>query len=537
MNSEDTRNEYEAKKKNSENENGRSAERSESESQDSYIRTSGVEKAAKEFKIEDFIPDFLNALKRLYMVPIILSIVFALLLLLYVRATFDPQYKASATLTVSVANASPQSSPTYSVSLAKQLSATFPYIFSSDALSNMIKQDLGTNSVGGTIYASAIGETNLFTIDVTARDPQTAYNVLISAINNCTKVADFVVGDTVTTIISEPEIPLSPANTFSYKSIIVYGALIGAAIGLILVAISTRIKTTIKDSEDVKSILNIKSLGSIQNIGRRGRGEGVLIEVAAPNTPKDFSDSVRLLRSRVDRACSEKDYKVILISSSMPGEGKTTVASNLAMSFALSGKKTVLLDCDIRKPSSFNAMTNGVENGIVEYLSGNASMEDIVCEAADNLLLINAKKPSDDAAEMLGTDRMKQLLDELKEIADYIIIDSPPASVIADAVVLGDLADCIVFVVRQGYTKKYRVLDGITHLSTCKAELLGYVMNTAGSAGSGYGAYGRYGRYGKYGKYGKYGRYGRYGSYGNYGRYGSYSRYGSYGSYGQNGKK
>lgn len=534
MNNEDKK--YE---KNGDSVSRHSESRPEREEQDSYLRSSSSEKAAKEFSLETFIPDFLNALKRMYMIPIVLSLIVALVLLLYMRATFDPKYNASATLTVSVLNASSQSSPTYSVSLAKQLSATFPYIFSSDALSNMIKQDLGTNAIGGEINASAVGETNLFMVDVTAKDPQTAYNVLRSAINNCQKVADFVIGDTAMTIISEPEIPLSPINVISYKNVIVYGALIGAVIGLMIVAFSTRIKTTVKDSEDIKSILNIKSLGSIQNIGRKRRGDGVNIEVALPDVPKDFADSMRLLRSRVERACTEKGYRVILISSAMPGEGKTTVASNLAMSLAMSGKRTVLLDCDIRKPSSLNAMTSQNEAGIVEYLNNTASLEDVLCEAADNLYVINAKKPSDDAAEMLGSDRMKQLIDELLETADYIIIDSPPASVIADAVVLGDLADCIVFVVRQGYTKKYRVLDGISHLSTCNAEFLGYVMNTASSSGSGYGygAYGRYGRYGKYGKYGKYGRYGSYGSYGRYGRYGQYGRYGSYGGYGGYGKK
>ena len=285
------------------------------------------------------------------------------------RTVYNPIYQASATFTVNVTNANSKSSATYSINLAKQLSNTFPYIFESDVLNNLIQQDLGISEIPATITADPVGETNLFTMNVYSRTPQMSYNVLKSAIDNYPKVADLVVGNTTLTLISESGIPEKPIYDVSYKTELAKGVLVGCAAALVIIVISTLSKNTVKSADDLKSMLNLRSIGAVPYIGRKRRGEGSVIEITDENASKSFCDSIRLVRSRTERICAENGYRVILVASSMPGEGKTTVATNLAMSLAISGKRTALLDCDIRKPSTLGDLTNQKQSGIAAAAS------------------------------------------------------------------------------------------------------------------------------------------------------------------------
>ena len=496
----------------------------------------------------DFLQELLAVFKRLYVLPVILCILCSAVFCIKARADFNPIYQATATFAVNVSNYNSRNSATYSVSLAKQLSETFPYIFSSDVLNNLIRQDLDLETIPATITAEPVGETNLFIIKVYSRTPQMSYQVLRSAIENYPRVADFVIGNTTLTLISDNGIPRKPINTILYTKEIMKGVLLGLLLSLAVMVVATFTKATVRDSDDLKSMLNLRCLGNVPYLSRKKRAEKNMIEISSPDVSKNFADSIRLIRSRTLRACEELGYGTILVASSMPGEGKTTVAANLAMSMAMAGKKVALLDCDIRKPSDLGDLATQKEAGLAEYLNGLVALDDIINEPAENLIVINGRTPSDEAAELLGTARMKELISELKQRVDIIVMDSPPASVIADAIVLSNVADCVLYVIRMEYTRKSRILDGLNHLANGGAAFLGYVLNSSDSSGGyGYGAYGkyshygrysRYGRYGSYSKYGKYGRYSRYGRYGSYsryagggsryGRYGSYSRYGSY---------
>ena len=161
--------------------------------------------------------------------------------------------------------------------------------------------------------------------------------------------------------------------------------------------------------------------------------------------------------------------------------------------------------------------------------------------------------------EMLRTKRFAELMARLREMADYVIVDTPPSSILADVQAIANYSDAIVYIICQDYTTKNALNAGINNLASTGKRFIGYVLNNAGTSATGqsyaknskhsaYGSYGSYGRYGTYGgrsKYGKYGRrgknskqgsYGTYGTYGGYGKYGkyggSYGKYGSYGAYG-----
>ena len=344
------------------------------------------------------------------------------------------------------------------------------------------------------------------------------YKVLVSAIDKYPQVANYVVGNTELTLISPPAVPSAPYNSLSYASCIKKGAALGILLGIAVAVIAAATRKTVRSTAELKSILNLRCIGTLpyERVNRRLRNKDS-VSLRDDDVTKNFGDSIKLIRSRIQKSAEEHGDKVILFASSVPGEGKTTVALNTAVALAQEGKCTVLIDCDVRKPATIGDFRGLKPAGLVEYLNGTAELADIISQPVDNLFVINGNTTADNAAELFRTDKMAELINALREVAELIILDSPPCAILADAQVLAGYSDCAVYVVCREYTRKSSLVNGIGNLSHTGIRFIGYVLNNAQSSASGLN-YGRYSRYGRYSD--RYGRYGRYGKYGKYGRYG-----------------
>ena len=207
------------------------------------------------------------------------------------------------------------------------------------------------------------------------------------------------------------------------------------------------------------------------------------------------------------------------MTSAVPEEGKTTVAVNLALALAQKNHRVVLIDGDLRNPSVLQALNlPKKKDGIVQVLRGQANLEDVLMEYRETgLKLLPGSGKISNPASLIRSEEMKNLMETLKEQSDFLIIDTPPSSVLSDAAMYEALVDGAVMVVRQDFASAQQVQRGMETLADADIPVIGYVLNYMEEGAMGYG----YSSYGKYG-YGKYG-YRRYG-YG-YGKYG-YSRYG-----------
>lgn len=476
----------------------------------------------KVLSLSELLLENMRTLKRFYYLPIVFSLICAVGLCFYSKFTFNPVYCASATFTVEVTNVSSLSNSPYSIAAARQLSLSFSHILTSGALSNLIAHDLELTELPATITAETEGETNLLTMSVFSSMPHMSYDILQSAMENYPKVADFVVGNTSLTLLSDSGIPTDPINAISYKDEAIKGALLGCCLSMVLIITLTLTKKTVRDIGDIKSMLNLRCIGTIPFVEMKKRSNHThrMLLSVNENASKAFEDSMRLIRSRVQKTCDENDYRVILVTGSISDEGKTTVATNVAMLLALNGRKVALLDCDIRKRSSEYVPSLRNEFGIVEYLSGFAPLSKIadtpIDNLIDNLMFIKGKAFFDDTTDPFSAEKMNRLLEQLLEEVDFVILDSPPAAIMADAVILANFADCILYVIRQGVTHKSRIVDGITNLCRSNTAFLGYVLNGSKESNNGYG-YGNYSRYGKYsGKSGRREMRGRYDGYRGY---------------------
>lgn len=223
---------------------------------------------------------------------------------------------------------------------------------------------------------------------------------------------------------------------------------------------------------------------------------------------KDYriKEAFKTLRSNIE--FSGSDIRVIAITSCTPNEGKSSVAMEVAKSFAEAGSRTILIDADMRKSVLVGRYRTGaVRKGLSQSLIGRTVLEDAICETnVDNLYMIFAGPVPPNPSELLGDNLFEQMLQKLRENYDYIIIDTPPLGSVIDAAVVAKRCDGTVIVVENN-TVSYRFVQKVKEqLDKTESRILGVVLNKVNLNSKGY--YGHYGRY--YGKY-----YGQY--YGNYG--------------------
>lgn len=246
------------------------------------------------------------------------------------------------------------------------------------------------------------------------------------------------------------------------------------------------------------------------------------IEISSGLQKLDFlsNEAINTLRGNIQM--SGLNIQTIALTSCNAGEGKSSLSFRLAESLSKLNKKVVYLDCDIRN-SKFKRRYSVTEKtaGLSDYLCGHAGILDIVYKSdVKDLFVIFAGSHAPNPSELLSSNLFSVLLNNLKSLYDYVIVDTPPVNVVVDATLIAPQCDAAILVAENSVTDKRDLTKAKQQLEHANAKILGVVLNRVPRGIKGYGKYYRYGRYGRYGKYG-YGKYGKYGKYG-YGKYGKY---------------
>ena len=290
----------------------------------------------------------------------------------------------------------------------------------------------------------------------------------------------------------ENSVQVSPKRSLNYTIAI----LLGLLIPIIIIIVVDFFNDKILDRNDVESTTKIPILGSI------GHNNKNLDFVVFQKPKSSIAESFRTLRTNLQYLHVDEKLKthVISITSTVSGEGKTFCALNLASIFALSGKKTVILGLDLRKPKLHKDF--GIDNsiGVSTYLIGNDVIDNIIVSTAqENLSIVPSGPIPPNPAELLESERMHNLMEELKLRYDIIIIDTPPVAIVTDALLISKYTDTNIFVIRQNYSNK-SVLKFVNNLyKEHDYKSLGILINDV-KVPSYYGN--RYGYGYKYGSYG-----------------------------------
>jgi capsular exopolysaccharide synthesis family protein len=234
-------------------------------------------------------------------------------------------------------------------------------------------------------------------------------------------------------------------------------------------------------------------------MGEVGHSDEQEVLIISGSDRKFISEQFRIIRANLQYILPKKDKSTILVSSSMSGEGKSFIATNIAGVMAISGKKTVIMEFDIRKPKILKGL--GIERknhkGITNYLMGKAAIEDIILpiERMSNLYVIGCGPIPPNPAELILDAKLEELFREVKERFDVVVLDTAPVGLVSDAIELGKYADASIYIVRHNYTFKKQVQLVEELYSGKKLPHLSIVINDV-KAKLGYGKYYGYVSYG-----------------------------------------
>ena len=230
---------------------------------------------------------------------------------------------------------------------------------------------------------------------------------------------------------------------------------------------------------------------------RRSRQQkGMLCE----NLSFAAAESYKLLRTNLLFSLPDKNCRILGVTSSVRGEGKSTTSVNLAFTFAQTGKRVLLIDADMRLPSIATKLDISGTPGLSNLLAGLNSERSCMrkSENFDNWFILPAGDIPPNPSELLGSERMHAMLDRYSELFDYIIIDLPPVNIVVDALVISKWTDGLIVVVRQNYSDRRSLDSCMYQMQKLDAKMLGFVMTDANITASSYKHYGKYGgkRYG-----------------------------------------
>ncbi|KIL40137.1 capsular biosynthesis protein [Gordoniibacillus kamchatkensis] len=196
------------------------------------------------------------------------------------------------------------------------------------------------------------------------------------------------------------------------------------------------------------------------------------------NTKSPISEAYRILRTNIEFSNVDRNLKCIMFASSQFGEGKSTTASNLAVTYAQTNRKVLLIDCDMRRPSQHHIFMLSNRYGLSSYLSHQVDLDEIIVDSTiPNLSVIVAGPIPPNPSELLASKRMSAMLEQLREQFDMIIIDTPPIMAVADAQIAATLCDGVLLVMDSGRVKREIAMKSKQKLEHVKARILGVVLN------------------------------------------------------------
>jgi capsular exopolysaccharide synthesis family protein len=308
-----------------------------------------------------------------------------------------------------------------------------------------------------------------------------------------------------------PKSPIAPRRLRAIMIALFLSLTAGVGIAVLL----ERLDNTIKSVEDVNRYTQLPALGIIPAAGerqrllgprkrRRARAAGRLVEVGtlpliALDGRSSAAEAYRVLRTSVLLSAAGKPPKSILITSSQPGEGKTTTTINTAISLAQLGASVLIIDCDMRKPTAHKVLNVDHARGLSTYLSRDIGVEDLIHRVQiANLSILPCGPLPPNPAELISSDKMKELMQMMGERYDHILIDSPPLINVTDPVILSTIVDGVILVVHGGKSTRDIVRRARQELCAVGAKIFGVVLNNVDLRREGYDDYYYYRHYSDY---------------------------------------
>lgn len=467
--------------------------------------------------------DFRRVLKALLKKSWLIMLVAILLAGAIFCATFffiTPQYESSAMFYVnnnslSIGDASVNVS-TGDISASKALVESYIVILMTRSSLNDVIDYAGVDrsyeELRGMITASAVNSTEIFEVVVTSSDPAEAEKIANAIAYILPNRISNIIEGTSAKVVDSAILPSKPCSP-NYVTNTALGFIIGLFLCASIVALREIFDITIRTEEDITQncphpVLTAvpdmasPSKGDFYGYGSRNKAGALLKQPTLIGGDISFaaSEAYKLLRTKLQFSfAGENDCRVIGVSSALSGEGKSLSTINLAYTMSQLGKKVLLIDCDMRRPSLAAKLSINKYPGLSNYLSGLSDFDDLIqpCGIKNDenaFVVVTAGRNPPNPMELLSSERMSQLLTGLRKQYDYVILDLPPVGEVSDALAIAKQTDGMLLVVRQNYCNRLAVSTTVKQFAFVGAKILGVIYNAASAHN---GVYGK-----KYYKYG-----------------------------------
>lgn len=356
------------------------------------------------------------------------------------------------------------------------------------------------------ISAKAVDNTEIFQVTVESDDPKLSEKLADAIAHILPQRIAGIIDGTSVKIVEEAVEPTEPSSP-SYVKNVAIGVLIGLVASVGVIVLKTITDTTIREDKDVAQVCHypilaaVPDMNAVAKVGkyygydRKKGGEkknGKKPVLVGGDISFAASEAYKLLRTKLQFSfAGEAASRVITVTSALSGEGKSLSSTNLACSLSELGKKVILVDCDMRRPTLAEKMGLRKTPGLSSYLTGQSDLESLVqtyvVDEEKSFYVVSAGHNPPNPNELLGSERMREGLNWLRSRYDYIILDMPPVGEVSDAMSVIGQIDGTLLVVREDYCDRRALADAVHQFDYVNAKILGVVVNCANDHMSKYG--------------------------------------------------
>lgn len=395
-----------------------------------------------------------------------------------------PQYETTLTFYVQVASTSATASnPASTYMYAVDRAVTYAVLLSSERLGTIVAQDYGSGmtatGAASMISGSARLDTTYVDATVLATSPERSLAVgqivarrfpaLVASLDNSASGS----GPTVNLeLTSGPTLMQSPVSPRTKLNLLV-GVAAGLALGLIIVVLRDLANTSVSSAAEIAELFTVGVAGDVP-FEPRSKTAPLLV---GTQVHSQRAEAMRHIRTNIMYFDVDQPPRVLLVTSASAGEGKSTTATNLSLSFAETALRTLLIEADLRRPRVSDYLDIERAVGLTSVLSRQATLDEAIVPWSDSLSVLPSGELPPNPAELLNSRMLARMIKDLRGRFDMIVIDSPPLLAVTDAAVLSHLADGVLLVVRSGKTKRAQLAAAMQTLEAVDARVIGFVLN------------------------------------------------------------